>query len=209
MSKGPGRIERAIAAALDAEPDGAFTTDDLCDRVYRGVNRIEKKHRVAVLRAASNLMKRRDNTGMMQADNLGGTNVYYNINNVMSYALARLKADCLNHYRSNDDRWFSPDQKPRWFREAMGFKKGYVYRNHRSTEAELRAELAAGGRNHKHVVPGSVWWKDTQDAIAQLGAERAGDTTRLEQLRAEAKEANEAALAKSTAEIKAALKGGR
>jgi hypothetical protein len=59
MSKGPGRIERAIAAALDAEPDGAFTTDDLCDRVYRGVNRIEKKHRVAELRAASNLMKRR------------------------------------------------------------------------------------------------------------------------------------------------------
>jgi hypothetical protein len=63
MCKGPGRIERAIAAALDAEPDGAFTTDDLCDRVYRGVNRIEKKHRVAVLRAASNLMKRRDIPG--------------------------------------------------------------------------------------------------------------------------------------------------
>jgi len=45
MSRGPGRIERAIAAILDAESDNAFTTEDLCERVYRGVNRVEKKHR--------------------------------------------------------------------------------------------------------------------------------------------------------------------
>ena len=63
MSRGPGRIERAIAAILDAEPDNAFTTEDLCERVYPGVNRVEKKHRVAVLRAANKLIKRRDNTG--------------------------------------------------------------------------------------------------------------------------------------------------
>jgi hypothetical protein len=52
MSKGPGRVSRAIEAALEAEPDNAFTVEDLCDRVYRGINRVEKKHRVAVLRAA-------------------------------------------------------------------------------------------------------------------------------------------------------------
>jgi hypothetical protein len=45
MRRGPGRIERAIAAVLD-EAD-AFTIEDLCQRIYGGT---EKKHRVAVLR---------------------------------------------------------------------------------------------------------------------------------------------------------------
>ena len=40
MSMGPGRIERAIAALLDGEADSAFTTEDLCERVYSGVNRV-------------------------------------------------------------------------------------------------------------------------------------------------------------------------
>ena len=125
MSRGPGRIEQAIAALLDAEPDNAFTTEELCERVYPGVNRVEKKHRVAVLRAANKLIKRRDNTDCMRCGNLGGTRVYFNLDNVMSYAMARLKTDRLNHYRNNDDRYFTP--KPKWFREAMGFKKGYQY----------------------------------------------------------------------------------
>jgi hypothetical protein len=42
MSKGPGQIN-------------AFTLEDLCERVYPGVNRIEKKHHVSVARAARNL----------------------------------------------------------------------------------------------------------------------------------------------------------
>ena len=78
MSRGPGRIERAIAAILDGEPNNAFTTEDLCERVYPGVNRVEKKHRVAVLRAANKLVKRRDNTECMRCENLGGTRVYFN-----------------------------------------------------------------------------------------------------------------------------------
>ena len=44
MSRGPGRIERAIASVFDAEPDNAFTTEELCKRVYCGVNRVKKKH---------------------------------------------------------------------------------------------------------------------------------------------------------------------
>ena len=120
MSRGAGRIERAIAAILDAEADNAFTTEDLCERVYSGVNRVEKKHRVAVLRATNKLVKRRDNTGCMRCENLGGTRVYFNIDNVMSYAMARLKANNLNRYRSKDDRWFTPE--PKWVRDAMGYK---------------------------------------------------------------------------------------
>ena len=185
MSKGPGRIERAIAAVLDGEADNAFTTEDLCERVYSGINRVEKKHRVAVLRAANKLVKRRDNTGCMPGENLGGTRVYFNIDNVMSYAMARLKADNFNHYRSNDDRWFTP--KPKWFREAMGYKKGYRYQEHRSSEAELRARLAEGRREHKYVVPGGAWWKHTQSAIAEMEAKRVGDTKRLAEIAAERK----------------------
>jgi hypothetical protein len=184
MSKGPGRIERAIAAILDAEPDNAFTTEDLCERVYSGVNRVEKKHRVAVLRAANRLVKRRDNTGYQRCDNLGRTHVYFNIDNVMSYGMARLKADSFNHYRSNDDRYFTPSA---FLRRHMGFKKGYQYQWHRSSEAELRAELAEGGKEHKNVVPGGVWWKHTQHAIAEMKARRVGDTKRLEEIAAERK----------------------
>ena len=56
MSKGPGQIQRAIRELLDAHPNEAFTTDELCECCYPGVV-IEKKHRVAVLRAAWNVLK--------------------------------------------------------------------------------------------------------------------------------------------------------
>jgi hypothetical protein len=186
MSRGPGRIERAIAVILNTEPDNAFTTEELCERIYCGVNRVEKKHRVAVLRAANRLIKYRDNTGCQRCENLGGSRVYFNIDNVMSYAMARLKTDQFNHYRSNDDRWFTP--APKWFRDAMGYKKGYQYQEHRSSEAELRARLTEGGQNHKHVVPGGVWWKHTQWAIAEMEARRVGDTKRLEEIETERKD---------------------
>src|SRR4051812_5760539 len=106
MSKGPGRLERAILAAVEAEPHSAFTVADLCDRVYRGINRIEKKHRVAVARAMKNAVKRSNgNLDLWTAGFWGyGKLVLYGRFNVMSYALARLKADPFNYYRSNDPR---------------------------------------------------------------------------------------------------------
>jgi hypothetical protein len=52
MSRGPGRIQRAIIAAFKRYPKRSFTTDELVVLAYPGVRRIEKKHRVAVLRAA-------------------------------------------------------------------------------------------------------------------------------------------------------------
>ena len=64
MSRGPGRVERAIEAALDAEPDNAFTVEELCRRVYpETAHRApEKKHRVSKCsRAAQNICKRRSN----------------------------------------------------------------------------------------------------------------------------------------------------
>jgi hypothetical protein len=51
MSKGPGRIQRAILAEIEANPDGAFLIEELAALVYSGINRVEDKHRVAVARA--------------------------------------------------------------------------------------------------------------------------------------------------------------
>ena len=54
MSKGPGRVERTIIAALAAAPRNALTTQELCERCYEGP--ITKRHRVAVLRALKQVM---------------------------------------------------------------------------------------------------------------------------------------------------------
>ncbi len=51
MSRGAGKVQTAILSLIASDDDGAWTTTDVCEAVYRGVNRIEKKHRVAVSRA--------------------------------------------------------------------------------------------------------------------------------------------------------------
>ena len=57
MSRGPGRIGRLIAEAFDtAERGKRFTTEALCRLAYPGIDRVENKHRVAVLRAAHNVL---------------------------------------------------------------------------------------------------------------------------------------------------------
>jgi hypothetical protein len=93
MSKGPGRVELAIEQAFADEPDNAFSVKDLCRWVYPR-RAVEKKHRVAILRA----IKGRPNTACCHTDmNFGGHRVgtafFYTPDNVKSYAMARLKAD--------------------------------------------------------------------------------------------------------------------
>jgi hypothetical protein len=55
MSRGPGRIERAIGDAFQQHPQRSYTTDELVALAYPEVRWIKKKHRVAVLRAARNV----------------------------------------------------------------------------------------------------------------------------------------------------------
>ena len=50
MSKGPGRVQRAILALIEAEPHGAWTTADLCRLIYADDRPLTKARRVAVLR---------------------------------------------------------------------------------------------------------------------------------------------------------------
>ena len=50
MSRGFGRVQREIVALFEVDPDGAWTTTELCKRIYP-VQEVEKRHRVAVARA--------------------------------------------------------------------------------------------------------------------------------------------------------------
>ena len=47
--------ERTIKAVFAAEPDDVFTTEELCRKVYPRIKQVQKKHRVAVIRAAKKL----------------------------------------------------------------------------------------------------------------------------------------------------------
>jgi hypothetical protein len=57
VSRGPGHIEASLRRLFLSQPEGIFTTAELCRHVYGG-SRIEKKHRVAVLRALKSLARR-------------------------------------------------------------------------------------------------------------------------------------------------------
>ena len=91
MSKGPRRIERAIAELLDREPDNTFTTEELCEKIYR-TKHVERKHRIAVVQAAASFAKRRDTLHIWKSRNLGTHQDLSNYrDNVMSYGMARLR----------------------------------------------------------------------------------------------------------------------
>lgn len=152
MSRGPGRIQRGIESAIDADPDNAFTTEDLCELVYPGVE-AEKKHRVAVLRAMREVAERRG-LALWRSERVGGTLILLNPLNVMSYAMARLKGDFAYHYRYK-------------FIPGGGWK-----------EAQLRSLLAPGGRNHKDIIPGGAWHIHVEVERAR----RSGDGAGVQQL---------------------------
>ena len=78
MSRGPGRIERAITTAFGAEPKRVFTTEDLCRYVYRHLPRIEKKHRVSLLRAAKRVLEREPNWQMARTHSPGAPLIFFN-----------------------------------------------------------------------------------------------------------------------------------
>lgn len=78
MSRGPGRVERAIKAAFDAEPTRVFTTEYLCNHVYAGATKIEKKHRVSLIRAAKRVLQREHNWRMTRTHMPGAPFLFFN-----------------------------------------------------------------------------------------------------------------------------------
>jgi len=176
-------VQRAIVAYFEVEPDNAFLLSELCERVYHGVNRIEKKHRVAVARAAK-AIKTLDH---MKRETLGGELVFYDPLNIMSYAMARLKSNFLNgDYRNHDPRRCPNPRQQRWNAMHHGYRTGTITEEemetyettfeiparlktqldavveNKMTEQDLRKMLAPGGNHHKCVIEGGAWWRHTE-----------------------------------------------
>src|SRR5262252_4853573 len=171
MSKGPGQVQRAIMAAFESEPDNAFLLSELCEHAYPRIKRIEKKHRVAVARAAKTIKT----IDSIQRQTLGRELVFYDPLNVMSYAMARLKSDFIDgeDYRNNDPR--KAQLRKRSKRKA-------------TTEQDLRKRLAPGERQHKHIVEGGAWWRHTEIERAK----KRGDRKTLKRLQAQQNAINKA-----------------
>ncbi len=110
MTGGLGRIERALVAIFDGERDNAFTIEDLCERIWpdlypdRQGGKIERKHRGTVIRAARNIARQRPEIQWLRGERRGGSLVFFRHDEVISYAMARLKADRFQRYRSKNPR---------------------------------------------------------------------------------------------------------
>ena len=92
MSRGPGRLEIAIAKAFGSCPSGTFTIEELVPVCYPGLNRPEKKHRVAILRAADRVASRMY-WQRKCAERPGHPVIYRNLLDVRSYTLGKLRCD--------------------------------------------------------------------------------------------------------------------
>ena len=90
MSRGPGRIERLIEATFADGPDLTFSTDELAAIAYPGLNRIEKKHRVATVRAAWAVAQRKWWTAN-RCDHTGHMLVFSNLTSARSMAAASIR----------------------------------------------------------------------------------------------------------------------
>jgi hypothetical protein len=192
MSNGLGRIELGILEAFRSEPDDAFTTDELAKRIY-GVETVEKKHRVAILRAARNL-----NPSLNNFKNFGKTEynwlkavkmehgywtsyydghsgysrlfVFFNCCNLQSYGMSHEKVE-----------YFSLEQPP--------------------SNAQLRKQLKKNVRFQERMAKGGWYWKH----VEEYKAECSGDEKKAKKIKA----ANDKASAKSFAAAVAAMKKAR
>src|SRR5215472_5185412 len=88
MSRGPGRIERAIRHLFDAHPDEAFTTDDLCIACYPEQPYLERAQRVAVIRAADKGLAKDPDWRRSVCSARGGMVVFFNAASLPSRAMA-------------------------------------------------------------------------------------------------------------------------
>lgn len=86
MSRGPGRIEQVVDAAFTSAPDSTFTIEQLAALAYPGLNRIDKRHRVAILRASRSVC-RRCHWDYGRSEAAAHPMVYFNRHSVRSFGL--------------------------------------------------------------------------------------------------------------------------
>jgi hypothetical protein len=99
MSRGPGRLQRGITALMMKHPDGTFSLAQLCRHLYCG-EAIEKKHRVAILRAMHNLRTRDWDIWQREAHGPHSELILYN-----AASLASTQAAMGSTYPGHEGRW--------------------------------------------------------------------------------------------------------
>lgn len=152
MSRGPGRIERAIEGAFTASPDASFSVADLGPVAYPGLNRVEKRHRVAILRAADKVAARLW-WAKLVSERPGGHIIYCNTLDVRSYAIGRLRADFLNNTTT-------------------------VAQIEALIQEPAADDPWRSGSKWDLVRPGGAWWRHVEIAKAR----KAGDTAEAERI---------------------------
>ena len=144
-----GQIQRVLIEIFDRERENAFTTEDLCERIwpdlYPGVlgSRVRKTDRNSVIRAARHIALQRPEIQWLHSQRLGGMLVFFRHDEVMSYAMARLKADRFQRYRSQRSHWSSGEEA-------------------------LRRELADESYR-KLIGPGGAWRRQVEIFLARRG----------------------------------------
>jgi hypothetical protein len=144
VSRGAGKIEQAITKSFLLSVGKSFTVEDLFHITYPEAFKIERKHRVSINRAASNVCER---TGWdkMRRDNRGGGLIYFDPCDVISYASARLK--CSEYRYQSQDKW--------------------VRRYNPVTDEQIFSQLEPGGKIYDLVTEGGTWWRHTEMARAK------------------------------------------
>jgi hypothetical protein len=120
-----GRIQQALIKIFDNERDNAFTTEDLCERIWPDFcpSQFKKRHRSTVIRAARHVASQRPEIQWLHSQRLGGSLVFFRHDEVMSYAIARLKADRFQRYRSQRSPWSSGEEALRRVLDDESYRK--------------------------------------------------------------------------------------
>jgi hypothetical protein len=93
MSRGPGRVMRAIVAAVEADPHHAVTIEEMCEQLYPSARGgPPTKYRAAVTRAGKTAARHGDNIGHTSYRGPGRTAAFYAADDLKAYACAQLKA---------------------------------------------------------------------------------------------------------------------
>ncbi|HEV2546746.1 MAG TPA: hypothetical protein VGU20_05375 [Stellaceae bacterium] len=158
---GPGHLMRAVARLFFEQPDGAWTVEDLCERVLGlAPGMVEQRHRVCLRCAASEFIAYTEDWAVGQSQGLGRLLVYFNRASVLSYALARLKSDRQYRYQSRIDG------------------EGPL------SEADLLKRLADNEEHHL-IIEGGAWRRHVERYIAIRNALRIGNGTQVAKIQEE------------------------
>jgi hypothetical protein len=173
MSKGPGRIERAIRELFDTSPDRAFLTADLANHCFSGADWIERKHEVSVLRAARKIVASDPDWRSWRTDR---GSIFFNHGNLQSYALFDI-------IRSEGRIWLPSG--------GLEYANGFGYGVAISTSAAIEAVTNDPHCRSTMTPPDGKCWR----AVQQHCAERDGDTATATALKTRADSENAAEMA--------------